>query len=103
MLPGIIQLRACGIKKNILLVHLIRRIIKHENITLSPHPMTETVHVAKPKNSVIKLSYEEYKEMAELILHHFKKSKGISKMEIIAWCIEEGFDCDGDSQVGMKL
>ena len=75
--------------------------------------MTETVHVAKPKKSVRvgvsipgqnwTLPYEEYRELADLIVHHLKKSRGISKMEIITWCIEEGIDCDGDSQVGMKL
>ena len=49
------------------------------------------------------VSYEEYCAVTDMIVNYLKDSKGISKKEIIAWCIEEAIDCDNDSQVGLKL
>ena len=48
------------------------------------------------------VSYEDYCTVTDMIVNYLGSS-GISKKEIIAWCIEEALDCDDDSQVGLKL
>ena len=73
-----------------------------ENVA-SPDP-TLTASQQTTKKS-LKLSYEEYRTMANLIVHYLRKkdAEDIRKNDLVAWYIEETLGGDIESQVKIVL
>ena len=73
-----------------------------ENVA-SPDP-TLTASQQTTKKS-LKLSYEEYRTMANLIVHYLRKkdAEDIRKNDLVAWYIEETLGGDIESQVKIEI
>lgn len=74
-----------------------------ENVA-SPDP--SLVQSSQPTSKrQLRLSYEEYRTMANVIVHYLRKkeSEDIRKKDVVHWYIEETLSGDSESQVSLKL